>query len=88
MSEMSPPAARQTARMLTSEHWYPALCNRDSVNQWQAKGSRDMAGRAVDKARDILNSHVPEALPAAVQDELDRIRKQAETELKDIDFNV
>ena len=80
--------ARQTALMLTSEHWYPALGNRDAVHQWQGKGSQDMAGRAVDKAREILNSHVPEALPAAVQKELDRIRMQAETDLKDIDFNV
>ena len=80
--------ARQTARMLTSEHWYPALCNRDAVHQWQGKGSRDMAVRAVDKARDILNSHAPEALPAAVRGELDRIRTHAKKYLKDVQFTV
>ena len=80
--------ARQTARMLTSEHWYPDLCNRDSVNQWQAKGGQDMAARAAEKARVILRSHEIEALPADVQDELDRIRSDAERLLKGVQFRT
>ena len=80
--------ARQTARMLTSEHWYPALCNRDAVHQWQAKGSQDMAARAVDKARDIIKSHTPEALSEPLQKELIRIRTHAKEYLKDVQFAV
>lgn len=80
--------ARQTARMLTSEHWYPDLCNRDSVNQWQAKGGQDMAARAAEKARVILRSHETEALPADVQAELDRIRSDAERLLEGVQFRT
>jgi trimethylamine--corrinoid protein Co-methyltransferase len=68
-------SARQTVRMFRSEHWYPNLCNRDSVGLWSKNGGRDMADRAVDKARDILRNHTTETLPESVQDELNRIRK-------------
>ncbi len=81
-------SARQTVRMLRSEHWYPDLCNRDSVGPWQQKGSRDMADRAVEKARDILRRHEPAALPESVQKELVRIRSHAESLLKDIKFQA
>jgi trimethylamine--corrinoid protein Co-methyltransferase len=81
-------SARQTVRMLRTEHWYPDLCNRDSVGPWQEKGSRDMVDRAVEKARDILRRHEPEALPELVQKELVRIRSHAESALKDIKFQA
>jgi trimethylamine--corrinoid protein Co-methyltransferase len=74
--------ARQTARMFRSEHWYPNLCNRDSVAIWSKNGGRDMADRAVDKARDILRNHVGDPLPGTVQNELNRIRLRAEKNLK------
>ena len=71
-------SAPQTARLLRSQHWYPNLCNRDSVGAWQENGSRDMADLAVEKARDILRTHTVEALDAPVQKELDCIRSHAE----------
>jgi trimethylamine--corrinoid protein Co-methyltransferase len=77
-------SARQTARLLRSEHWYPNLCNRDSVGAWQENGSPEMAALAVEKARDILSSHVPEALSGSVKNELIRIRIHAEKHLKDV----
>ena len=81
-------SARPTARFLRSEHWYPNLCNRDSVGAWQEKGGPDMAGLAVEKARDILRSHVPQALPDSVQNELERIRMHAETHLNWFQFKT
>ena len=81
-------AARPTARFLRSEHWYPNLCNRSSVGAWQDKGGHDMADRAVEKTRDILRSHVPQALPDSVQNELERIRLHAEKYLKDVTFTT
>jgi trimethylamine--corrinoid protein Co-methyltransferase len=81
-------SARQTARMLTSEHWYPALCNRDSVGPWQKKGSPDIATRAVEKARDVLNSHEPEALSESLLNELARIRHHAAKYLNEIQFKT
>ena len=77
-------STRQTARLLRSEHWYPNLCNRDAVGSWQEKGSKDMADRAVEKARDILRHPATEALSESVQNELIRIRFHAEKHLKDI----
>jgi trimethylamine--corrinoid protein Co-methyltransferase len=75
-------SARQTVRMFRSEHWYPSLCNRDSVGTWSKNGGRDMADLAVEKARDILRNHVTEALSESVQNELNRIRLRAEKELQ------
>jgi trimethylamine--corrinoid protein Co-methyltransferase len=81
-------SARQTARMFRSQHWYPNLCNRDSVGIWSKNGGRDMADRAVDKARDILRSHRVKPLDASVHDELDRIRSDAARQLKGIQFRT
>ena len=77
-------STRQTARLLRSEHWYPNLCNRDAVGSWQEKGSKDMADRAVEKARDILHRPATEALSESVQNELIRIRFHAEKHIKDV----
>jgi trimethylamine--corrinoid protein Co-methyltransferase len=81
-------STRQTARLLRSEHWYPNLCNRESVGSWQEKGGRDLADFAVEKARDILSIHVPEALSESVQNELAQIRFHAEKYLKDVKFTA
>jgi trimethylamine--corrinoid protein Co-methyltransferase len=81
-------SAPQTARMLRSEHWYPNLSNRDSAGAWQAKGGRDMAALAVEKARDILRNHTAEVLSESLQKELIRIRLHAEKKLKDVQFTT
>jgi len=75
-------SARQTVRMFRSEHWYPTLSNRDSIGIWSQNGGRDMAERAVDRAREILRDHVSDPLPGTVQNELNRIRLRAEKNLK------
>jgi len=81
-------SAPQTARLLRSEHWYPNLCNRDSVGSWQEKGGLDMAALAVEKARDILRNHATEALSESLQKELVRIRLHAGKYLKDVKFTT
>ena len=81
-------SAPQTARQLRSQHWYPNLCNRDSVGSWLENGSQDMAARAVEKARDILRNHAPDALSGSVRNELVRIRTHAQKYLKDVQFTV
>jgi trimethylamine:corrinoid methyltransferase-like protein len=47
-----------------------------------------MADRAVEKAGEILRHHEPEALPESVQKELVRIRRHAESRLKDVKFQA
>jgi len=81
-------SAPQTARLLRSEHWYPNLCNRDSVGSWLGNGSQDMAALAVEKARDILSNHAPEALSESLQNELVRIRTHAQKYLKDVKYTA
>ncbi len=75
-------SARQTVRMFRTEHWYPNLCNRDSLGSWSKNGGKDMADIAVEKTRDILRNHVTQALPESVQIELNHIRRRAEKELQ------
>ena len=75
-------SARQTVRMFRTEHWYPNLCNRDSLGSWSKNGGKDMADIAVEKTRDILRNHVPQALSEPMQIELNRIRIRAERELQ------
>ncbi|MEE4262999.1 MAG: hypothetical protein V2I56_09940 [Desulfobacteraceae bacterium] len=47
-----------------------------------------MADLAIEKARDILRSHVPLALPQSVQNELERIRQHGEKYLKDVTYTT
>jgi hypothetical protein len=47
-----------------------------------------MAARALEKARDILRNHAPEALSGSVRSELVRVRTHAEKYLKDVQFTV
>jgi trimethylamine--corrinoid protein Co-methyltransferase len=75
-------SARQTVRMFRTEHWYPNLCNRDSLGSWSKNGGKDMADLAVEKTRDILRNHVTQVLPESVLIELNRIRIRAEKELQ------
>jgi hypothetical protein len=42
----------------------------------------------VEKARDILRNHAPEALSGSVRNELVRIRTHAQTYLKDVQYTV
>ncbi|CAB1056817.1 hypothetical protein D1BOALGB6SA_1556 [Olavius sp. associated proteobacterium Delta 1] len=79
-------SARQTVRLFRSEHWYPNLCNRNSVGSWQNNGGKDMADLAVEKTRDILRNHVTEAWSESVHNELSRIRFRAGKHLKDVQF--
>jgi trimethylamine--corrinoid protein Co-methyltransferase len=81
-------STRQTARLFRTEHWYPSLCNRKPSGLWQEEGARSMADVAVEKARDILHSHTVKELDASVRTELDRMRADAEKQLKDVRFHT
>jgi len=76
----------QTMEMFKSEHWQPALCNRDNLETWQLKGRKDWAAVCTDKARDILNTHTPVPLSDSAASTLSEIRREAEKKLKDHHF--
>jgi trimethylamine--corrinoid protein Co-methyltransferase len=57
----------------------PALLDRRVREDWQVRGATDLYGRALAKARELLESHRPEPLPddaaarvRAIVDEADR----------------
>jgi trimethylamine--corrinoid protein Co-methyltransferase len=59
----------------------PALIDRRVREEWMAAGSTTLHDRALKKARQILDTHVPDALPDGVADELAAIIRDAEREL-------
>ena len=67
----------QTMQYFKKEHWQPQLANRETLEPWIAQGSKTWGKKAVEKAKDILESHCPQELPADVQESLETIRKAA-----------
>ena len=63
------------------EQSQPRLIDRRVREEWQAAGSTTLHERALKKARQILDAHVPDALPDGVADELAAIVRDAEREL-------
>jgi len=63
----------QTVRLMRSEYEYPALADRTSPGAWEEEGSRSIYDRAHERVREILASHYPEHLDAALDT---RIRTQ------------
>jgi trimethylamine---corrinoid protein Co-methyltransferase len=58
------------------EDWYPKLFDRNNYDTWQRKGAKTLRQRAREKALKILETHLPEPLPAEVQQQLDSIVEQ------------
>lgn len=79
-------STEQTMEMFKTEHWLPDRCNRDNLDTWIMKGSKDWAEACTEKARDTLKNHEPVPLSDAVCDTLEEIRKEAEVKLKDRSF--
>ncbi len=58
----------------------PGLIDRRTRSKWEAAGGSDMYQRALEKARQILESHTPAQLPESVIAELRAIVEAAEEE--------
>jgi len=59
----------------------PRLIDRRVREEWKVAGSTTLHERALEKARQILATHVPDPLPDGVADELAAIVRDAEREL-------
>lgn len=59
------------------ELWTPKLFTRQRLDRWQAGGEKDIFARAREKTLAILDGHRVEALPAAIDEEIDRILTRA-----------
>jgi trimethylamine--corrinoid protein Co-methyltransferase len=68
--------AKHTRRFMRSEHYQPSLSNRDSREEWEAKGGKATWERAAEKVKEIIAKH-NWSLPAEV-------RKQVLSEISGI----
>jgi trimethylamine--corrinoid protein Co-methyltransferase len=65
--------AKHTRRFMRSEHYQPLLSDRDSREDWGAKGRKTTWKRAAEKAKEILSQHnysLPDATRAQVLSEI------------------
>jgi len=76
----------RTRRLHRQEHWRPKFLNRHSPEIWSEKGAKTYGDVLTERAREILATHKPEALPEAVLQTLEDITQRAERTLRDIDF--
>jgi trimethylamine--corrinoid protein Co-methyltransferase len=57
--------------------WYPTLFDRTNYDNWIVGGGETLLQRARARVDEILESHVPEPLPADVQKQIDAIANRA-----------
>lgn len=60
------------------DFWSPELLNRERYDTWKAKGGLTLGEKANLKAKEILENHQPESLPAAVTNCFQEIIARAE----------
>jgi trimethylamine--corrinoid protein Co-methyltransferase len=62
----------QTLKLMNSEYLYPRLMDRDTRDDWEGKGAKDIRQAAREAAARILTEHWPEVIPADLDAELRR----------------
>ncbi len=62
----------QTLELMQTEYLYPSVGDRRSPNEWTEQGSHDVVYRAAHKVEEILGSHFPSHVSAAVDAEIRR----------------
>jgi trimethylamine--corrinoid protein Co-methyltransferase len=64
------------------ENWFPTLLDRTSYHTWAEKGRLTLGDRAADRARELLETHKPEPLPAGVAERLAAIVARADERVR------
>lgn len=67
---------------MRTEQTHPEFIDRRVREEWEKAGKTDIYQRAWGKARDILENHKPEPLPAEVLKKIRSIVQETEEELK------
>jgi trimethylamine---corrinoid protein Co-methyltransferase len=75
-----------TLRHYRNELWRPRLSNRDDPDTWLAKGGKTFGQTLTEQTLEILDTHVPEPLPAAAQARVEEIVRKTEEALKEMYF--
>lgn len=60
----------------------PKLMNRESYENWSANGRTDLHARALEKARELVESHHPPSIGKQAQKEIDDIIRETEKEIR------
>jgi trimethylamine--corrinoid protein Co-methyltransferase len=63
------------------DHSRPELIDRSGIEMWRASGATDSYQRALEKTREILQTHQPKPLPEKVQTEIRSIITETEEEI-------
>ena len=74
---------RHTLKHIKKESSQTKLIDRGSFEAWEKAGRKDMAERANEEAKKILETHKPIPLPDAAAKEIRSIIEEAEAELKE-----
>jgi len=75
---------KHTLDHFQSEHWRPALFNRENLPNWTKQGKLKIEDRLLEKARHILDTHAPKALCGETQAEVRRIWEGAKSGKREI----
>jgi trimethylamine--corrinoid protein Co-methyltransferase len=68
---------KHTLDFFKQEHWQPRVFNRKNLPNWIKNGQKKTDDILLEKAREILAAHEPEALAPDIKRELDRIWEKA-----------
>ncbi len=66
-----------TLRHMRREQWFPKLLNREGWEKWFSKNSKDLLTKAREEKQKILEKHELEALDKEVENEINKIMKEA-----------
>jgi trimethylamine--corrinoid protein Co-methyltransferase len=60
-----------------NELWFPKLSDRHSFQKWAAEDASTMGDKAMERARELMENHIPERLDERVKNKIDQIVKKA-----------
>ena len=60
----------QTLRLMQTEYLYPGVGDRRSPNDWIEQGALNVTQSAARKVKDILATHCPDHIPAAIDEQI------------------
>lgn len=70
-----------TMKYFKKETYYPDLFKRQFYENWEDEGEKSLFDRANDKVKDILENYEPEPLPDDIQEKLQNVVDEAESNL-------
>ncbi len=67
-----------TLKHFRQEFWFPGILDHNNYDTWLKEGSKNLAEKAHQRAREIISSHTPEPFDGAVARDIEKILKAGE----------